>query len=182
MAAISLRQHVDLPQASAPDGVNPDRRFDFPTCRTMADIRARAQIVSAFRKRNWPRPSAPLPAPPQVTTSPVAVVERMQATPAPTRIADVLAVTAAHFNITVDDLTSDSRRYRVVRPRQIAEYVAHKLTGRSYPYIAGKLAAGRDHTMTLHSVRTVAARIDAGDARLAADIDAIVARLGVVHD
>jgi chromosomal replication initiator protein len=39
MAAISLRQHVDLPQTSAPDGVNPlPRRFDFPTRVTVAQV------------------------------------------------------------------------------------------------------------------------------------------------
>ena len=48
-----------------------------------------------------------------------------------------------------------SRRSRdVVRPRQIAMYLAKSLTSRSLPEI-GRRFGGRDHTTVLHSVRKV---------------------------
>jgi chromosomal replication initiation ATPase DnaA len=90
----------------------------------------------------------------------------------------VLEVTAEHFRTTPDDLVSHCRKRPLVRHRQIAMYVARKVTGRGLPFIA-RVMGNRDHTTILHGVRAVQARIDAGDAETAAAVDRIVERLQV---
>ena len=62
-----------------------------------------------------------------------------------------------------NDLLSSRRSRDVVRPRQIAMYLAKSLTSRSLPEI-GRRFGGRDHTTVLHSVRKVEQMIkDDGD-------------------
>jgi chromosomal replication initiation ATPase DnaA len=126
--------------------------------------------------------------PPVPVAKPVAIAERMQATPAdndnasgvamPGRITvrRVLDLTAAHFGMTVEALLSPRRTQPLTRRRHVAMYVARQLTARSLPYIASKLGK-KDHSTILHAVRTVQARIDAGDADTIAAVDAIVARI-----
>jgi chromosomal replication initiator protein len=73
--------------------------------------------------------------------------------------------------MTVEDLLA--RKRAVARRRQVAMWVAHQLTGRSYPFIANKMG-GRDHTTVLHGVRAVQALLDAGDAETVEAVNAIV--------
>ena len=48
----------------------------------------------------------------------------------------------------------------MARPRQIAMYLAKKLTPRSLPEI-GRVFGGRDHSTVIHAVRTIEAmRLD----------------------
>jgi chromosomal replication initiator protein len=115
----------------------------------------------------------------------VAIAERMQATPAandnvfgvdmPGRISvrQVLEVTAAHFGTTAEALTADTRKWPIVRRRQMAMYVARRLTGRSLPFIARNMGR-KDHSTVLHAVRGVQALIDAGDTDAIAAVNAIV--------
>jgi chromosomal replication initiation ATPase DnaA len=97
--------------------------------------------------------------------------------PARATIRRVLDATAAHFLTPVDALCSASRTQPLVRRRQIAAYVARHTTGRSLPYIGGKMG-GRDHTTILHSVRTIAALIEAGDAATIDAVNSITAQIG----
>jgi hypothetical protein len=64
---------------------------------------------------------------------------------------------------TVDALLSERRTQSLSRPRQIAMFVARKVTGRSLPFI-GLRMGGRDHTTILHGMRAVQSLIDSGDA------------------
>jgi chromosomal replication initiator protein len=57
----------------------------------------------------------------------------------------------------------------VVRPRQIAMYLAKTLTLRSLPEI-GRRFGGRDHTTVLHAVRKIEGLVDS-DATLADEIE-----------
>lgn len=153
--------------------------FDFPTCRTMADIRARAQIVSAFRARNWPhrRPVAPLPPPlpPAATSAPVALaLPELPAVPGRIPVRAVLAATAAKFGLTVEDLTSHQRTQPLVKRRQLAMFVAHGLTGRSSVFI-GRVFGGRDHSTILHGVRAVQALLESSDAGTIEAVNQLVA-------
>lgn len=70
------------------------------------------------------------------------------------RIEDILKIVSRHFNVPRNEILSSRRSRDVVRPRQIAMYLAKSLTSRSLPEI-GRRFGGRDHTTVLHSVRKV---------------------------
>ena len=70
------------------------------------------------------------------------------------RIEDILRIVSQHYKVPRNDLLSARRSRDVVRPRQIAMYLAKSLTSRSLPEI-GRRFGGRDHTTVLHSVRKV---------------------------
>jgi chromosomal replication initiator protein len=66
-------------------------------------------------------------------------------------------------------MLSSRRTANVVRPRQIAMYLAKTLTLRSLPEI-GRRFGGRDHTTVLHAVRKIEHLADT-DKVLADEID-----------
>jgi chromosomal replication initiator protein len=70
------------------------------------------------------------------------------------RIEDILRVVTRHYKVPRTELLSSRRSRDVVRPRQIALYLAKALTSRSLPEI-GRRFGGRDHTTVLHSVRKI---------------------------
>lgn len=73
-----------------------------------------------------------------------------------TSIALIQRATAAHYGLTLADLTSPGRQGRVVGPRHLAMAIAVS-TGKSLTTVAR--AFGRqDHTTVLHAVRVVAER------------------------
>jgi len=69
-------------------------------------------------------------------------------------IDNIQKTVADYFKIKVGDLFSRKRTRVVVRPRQIAMWLAKNLTTLSYPQI-GDSFGGRDHTTVLHAVRTI---------------------------
>jgi chromosomal replication initiator protein len=70
------------------------------------------------------------------------------------KIEDIQRVVARQYNVSRADLLSSRRTANVVRPRQIAMYLAKTLTLRSLPEI-GRRFGGRDHTTVLHAVRKI---------------------------
>jgi len=72
------------------------------------------------------------------------------------RIEDIQRIVARQYNVSRSDLLSSRRTANVVRPRQIAMYLAKTLTLRSLPEI-GRRFGGRDHTTVLHAVRKIEA-------------------------
>lgn len=68
--------------------------------------------------------------------------------------AEVIAATAALFNLTPEDITGASRKRPVAIARQIAMYVVRELTELSYPEI-GRAFGGKDHTTVMHAVGRV---------------------------
>jgi len=70
------------------------------------------------------------------------------------KIEDIQKLVATHFNVSRADILSSRRTANVVRPRQIAMYLAKVLTLRSLPEI-GRRFGGRDHTTVLHAVRKI---------------------------
>ena len=70
------------------------------------------------------------------------------------RIEDILRIVSRHYKVPRNELLSSRRSRDVVRPRQLAMYLAKSLTSRSLPEI-GRRFGGRDHTTVLHSVRKV---------------------------
>ncbi len=85
------------------------------------------------------------------------------------RIEDIQRVVARHYNVSKADLLSSRRTRTIVRPRQIAMYLAKVLTPRSLPEI-GRRFGGRDHTTVLHAVRKIEELIN-GDKTLAEEIE-----------
>jgi chromosomal replication initiator protein len=76
------------------------------------------------------------------------------AEPKRVRIEDIQRVVARQYNVSRADLLSSRRTANVVRPRQVAMYLAKILTLRSLPEI-GRRFGGRDHTTVLHAVRKI---------------------------
>jgi chromosomal replication initiator protein len=70
------------------------------------------------------------------------------------KIEDIQKLVASHYNVSRADILSSRRTANVVRPRQIAMYLAKMLTLRSLPEI-GRRFGGRDHTTVLHAVRKI---------------------------
>ena len=70
------------------------------------------------------------------------------------KIEDIQRVVARQYNVSRADLLSSRRTANVVRPRQVAMYLAKTLTLRSLPEI-GRRFGGRDHTTVLHAVRKI---------------------------
>lgn len=91
------------------------------------------------------------------------------------RVSRIVAVTAQHFRLTVDDLLSRKRTKDVVNARQIAMYLARELTDYSLTQIAG-VFGGRDHTTILHGCSRVTEQI-VTDPGLTAHVERIKAEL-----
>jgi chromosomal replication initiator protein len=70
------------------------------------------------------------------------------------KIEDIQRVVARHYSVSRSDLLSARRTANVVRPRQVAMYLAKTMTLRSLPEI-GRRFGGRDHTTVLHAVRKI---------------------------
>jgi chromosomal replication initiator protein len=91
------------------------------------------------------------------------------ADPKRVKIEDIQRVVARQYNVSRADLLSPRRAASVVRPRQLAMYLAKALTMRSLPEI-GRRFGGRDHTTVLHAVRKIET-LASNDATLAEEID-----------
>ena len=75
---------------------------------------------------------------------------------------------AEHFRIKPADMVSARRAREVARPRQVAMYLAKRLTPRSLPEI-GRRFGGRDHTTVMHAVKRIE-ELRVEDTELDADI------------
>jgi chromosomal replication initiator protein len=85
------------------------------------------------------------------------------------RIEDIQRIVAKHYNVSRQELVSNRRTRVIVKPRQIAMYLAKMLTPRSFPEI-GRRFGGRDHTTVLHAVRTIEELIS-GDTKLGHEVE-----------
>jgi len=91
------------------------------------------------------------------------------------KIEDIQRVVARQYNVSRSDLLSSRRTANVVRPRQVAMYLAKTLTLRSLPEI-GRRFGGRDHTTVLHAVRKIEALVGS-DAALAEEVEILKRQL-----
>lgn len=69
-------------------------------------------------------------------------------------IEDIKNTVSERFNIKVADMNSSRRARAIARPRQIAMYLAKKLTTMSLPEI-GRKFGGKDHTTVIHAIKRV---------------------------
>ena len=80
-------------------------------------------------------------------------------------------VVSNYFNIALSEMLSQRRSRPLARPRQIAMYLAKKMTSRSLPEI-GRRFANRDHTTVIHAVKTIT-RISEQDDEMKKNINQI---------
>ena len=73
------------------------------------------------------------------------------------------------FNIPLAEMLSQRRSRPLARPRQIAMYLAKKMTTRSLPEI-GRRFSNRDHTTVIHAVKTIT-RLSEKDDEMKKNID-----------
>ncbi len=91
------------------------------------------------------------------------------------KIEDIQRIVARQYNVSRADLLSSRRTANVVRPRQVAMYLAKTLTLRSLPEI-GRRFGGRDHTTVLHAVRKIEGLVS-NDTMLADEIEVLKRQL-----
>jgi chromosomal replication initiator protein len=97
----------------------------------------------------------------------------------PPSIAEVQAIVASHFKLSVEQLTSASRAGNISWPRQVAIHLARDLTGASLPTI-GKAFGGRNHATVLHACKRVSERLK-NDQQAVDEIGALAARVTAVQ-
>jgi chromosomal replication initiator protein len=85
------------------------------------------------------------------------------------RIEDIQRIVARHYNVSKTELLSNRRTRTIVKPRQIAMYLAKVMTPRSLPEI-GRRFGGRDHTTVLHAVRKIE-DLSGGDNTLSQELE-----------
>jgi chromosomal replication initiator protein len=84
----------------------------------------------------------------------------------------VQKVVARHYGMSVQQLLERTRRHAIARPRQIAMYLACRLTQASLPDI-GQRFGGFDHTTIMYA-RDRIAELFAKDPAFAADIETVI--------
>jgi hypothetical protein len=90
-------------------------------------------------------------------------------------IEEIQGAVERHCKVGHIDLISARRTACLVRPRQIAMFLARHMTPNSLPVI-GRQFGGRDHTTVLHAVRKIE-WLRTRDKNLAGDIEAIARAL-----
>jgi chromosomal replication initiator protein len=65
-------------------------------------------------------------------------------------IEEIVKTVAGKFNIKINDLKSEKKNKNLVVPRQIAMYLARKLTDESFPDIGAKIG-GKDHSTVIYA-------------------------------
>lgn len=69
-------------------------------------------------------------------------------------VSKIQQAVAAHYHLTVDQLSAKSNARQVSAPRQVAMYLCKRLTKSSFPEI-GRQFGGKHHTTVMHSVEKV---------------------------
>lgn len=66
----------------------------------------------------------------------------------------ILEVVAEHFEITIEQLMSSSRKNKITKPRQIAMYLCSNMTNLTQAAI-GALVGGRDHSTVIYGIEKI---------------------------
>jgi len=75
----------------------------------------------------------------------------------------------------VSDMHSARRSVAIARPRQVAMYLAKKLTSKSLPEI-GRKFGGKDHTTVMHAVKRIE-ELSKKDSEFAEDVELLTRML-----
>ncbi len=90
-------------------------------------------------------------------------------------IDEIQRAVCEYYRIDRSEMSSKRRARAVVRPRQVAMYIAKVMTPRSYPEI-GRKFGGRDHSTVIHAVRLVE-DLRAQDSDMDNDVRALLRQL-----
>jgi chromosomal replication initiator protein len=71
-------------------------------------------------------------------------------------VEDIQMRVCCFYNIKLEEMRSAYQGAPIARPRQVAMYLARKMTRRSLPEL-GRRFGGRDHTTVMHSINRMAA-------------------------
>lgn len=93
----------------------------------------------------------------------------------PPAIAEIVKACAEFYGVEPVDILSARRTANVVRPRQVAMYLAKKMTLHSLLEI-GRRMGGKDHTTIIHAIRKIAPLVESNP-KLAQEISTIRAGL-----
>ena len=91
---------------------------------------------------------------PNVTESKIILKDIISVNARNLSIENIQKTVASYFTISLNEMLSPRRSRSLVRPRQIAMYLAKKLTTQSLPDI-GRQFNNRDHTTVIHAVKTI---------------------------
>ena len=112
--------------------------------------------IAALPKRHVPKQDVLPPIPNEVFAE---AAEMIWPRIVLSQVETILRAVLVHFpDVGISDLKSARRTDKVVRPRQIAMYLAKTLTTRSLPDI-GRRLGGRDHSTIHHAVRKIEAEM-----------------------
>ncbi|MBX3594398.1 chromosomal replication initiator protein DnaA [Sphingomonas sp.] len=142
--AILDRKLEDMPGAKVPDDV-----LDLLAMRISSSVR---ELEGALNR---------LVAYAQLNEEPVTVAfaenvlgEALRGSQRRITIDEIQKAVSSHFDVKQLDLVSQRRAVAIARPRQIAMYLAKRLTTRSLPEI-GRKFGNRDHSTVIHAVRRI---------------------------
>jgi chromosomal replication initiator protein len=82
---------------------------------------------------------------------------------------------AEYYKVRLADMLSARRSREIARPRQVAMYLAKRLTPRSLPEI-GRKFGGRDHTTVMHAIKRID-ELRAADSDLEQDVATLARQL-----
>ncbi|WP_169727839.1 helix-turn-helix domain-containing protein [Desulfovibrio inopinatus] len=83
------------------------------------------------------------------------ILSHTEQTPKPrVEAADIIAVTARHFNVSEAELLGNKRNKQIAMARQVAMTLSREILGLSYP-VLGQLFGGKDHSTVLYSIRKI---------------------------
>lgn len=88
----------------------------------------------------------------------------------------IVNIVAEHFNITENDIYSNSRSRNISYPRQIAMYLSKKLTTNSITDI-GKFLGNRDHSTIIHGYDKIESDLSINKNNLKNTIDVLIKKI-----
>jgi len=71
---------------------------------------------------------------------------------------DIIEIVAGFYELNIKEITGNSRKKELVKPRQISAYLIREELGASYPNIGQELG-GRDHTTAMHAYNKIVKEI-----------------------
>lgn len=88
---------------------------------------------------------------------------------------EIMKTVATHYNVKIEDILSSVRTQTLVTPRQVAMFLACKLTTKSYPDIG--LSFKKTHATVYHGAQTIQKRLDV-ELNLKKSVEEITSKLG----
>lgn len=141
----------------------------------LAELAEASRAAAASLRRRF-EPPIPEPKPAPLVGLPQEVIAFNQTMDAYYKAIDSVPIIkiqmacAEYYGVSLRDIVSKRRPMVVVKPRQVAMYLAKEMTTKSLPEIGRGF--GKDHTTCLHAIRKIAAAC-AADTEMAAAVQTI---------